>query len=208
MSAQLLQGQKLQAIGQLAAGIAHEINNPVGYILSNTVTGLEYLKNLERLLEATEQVLRIRPTAKAGKTREDLERLREEIDAPFLLRDFGEAMKDIKEGAERIRDIVKSLKEFTHLDPGDWKPAGLEEIVESAIRLCWNEIKYKAEVKRDFDPVSPVVCHPQQIEQVFVNLLVNAAQALDQKGTIFISIREEEGQAVGSILDTGSGIQP
>jgi PAS domain S-box-containing protein len=208
MSAQLLQGQKLQAIGQLAAGIAHEINNPVGYILSNTVTGLEYLKNLQRLLESTEQVLKIRPTAKAGGLREDLDRLREEIDAPFLLRDFGEAMKDIKEGAERIRDIVKSLREFTHLDPGDWKPAGLEELVESAIRLCWNELKYKAEVNRDFVSVPPVVCHPQQIEQVFVNLLVNAAQALDQKGTIVVSIREEDGQAVVRIRDTGSGIQP
>ncbi|HLF93032.1 MAG TPA: ATP-binding protein, partial [Planctomycetota bacterium] len=145
------------------------------------------------------------PTAPAA---QELERLRREVDLPFLLKDFREAMGDIRGGAERIRDIVKNLREFTHLDPGEWKEADLGATLESAIRLCWNEIKYRAEIRRDFHDLPAAVCHPQQIEQVFVNLLVNAAQAMGNKGEIHLSIRREGDCAVIRIRDTGCGIAP
>ncbi len=204
LSAQLLQGQKLQAIGHLSVGIAHEINNPVGFILSNLGTIREYLGDLKRLLEAALEAAG--EEERKDPARKALERLRRELDAPYLLEDFGKALDETRQGAERIRDIVKSLREFSHVDDGELRPADLNECIENSLRLVWNELKYSAQVRRDYGPVPPVPCHPQRLGQVFVNLLVNAAQALGGKGEIAVSTRVEGDEAVVRIRDTGCGI--
>jgi PAS domain S-box-containing protein len=209
MSSQLLQGQKLQAIGQLAAGIAHEINNPVGFILSNLTTLLEYSRGLSRLLRAA---LSLAEQAGAGKDclleLAEFNRIRREIDAEFIAGDLEPALEQSRQGAERIRDIVKNLKEFTHADVGDVKAVDLASCLEGALRLCWNEIKYKATVQKDYAGIPPVRGVPLRLEQVFMNLFVNAAQAIEKKGEIRISIRREGEQAVVRVRDTGCGIPP
>ncbi|HEX7901720.1 MAG TPA: ATP-binding protein [Planctomycetota bacterium] len=196
LTAQLLQGQKLQAIGQLSAGIAHEINNPVGYILSNLTALKEYLADLSRLLRAGQ------------KADPALERPRVEIDAEFMLDDFGKALEETREGAERIRDIVRGLRDFSHADEGERMNADLRELIEDSLRICWNELKYKADVKRDYGYAGPVPCYPRRVGQVFVNLLVNAAQAIEERGEIRVSTRAEGGWAEIRVRDTGRGISP
>jgi signal transduction histidine kinase/CheY-like chemotaxis protein len=204
LSESLLQGQKLQALGQLAAGIAHEINNPVGYILSNLGSIRDYLGDLRGLLEAALEAARsVGPEDEARKA---LDRVRDRIDAPFLLEDFGKAVDETRQGAERIRDIVRSLREFSHVDDGEIRPSDLNEILENSLRLCWNELKYKAEVRRDYGDLPALPCHAQRLSQVFVNLLVNAAQAIAERGAIEVSTRLEGGDAVVSVRDSGCGM--
>lgn len=209
MSVELLQGQKLQAVGQLSAGIAHEINNPLGYILSNLKVLEEYLESLERLLRAALKASRSLPQGGDGRTAlEELEALVRQSDPEFVIDDFRTALTESRQGGEKIRDIVRSLREFSHVDEHDLKGADLNRCVEDALRLCSNELRYKASVHRDLGPLPPVLCYPQQIEQVLVNLLVNAAQAIPERGEITVATRLEEGRAVIRIRDTGCGITP
>jgi PAS domain S-box-containing protein len=209
LQSSMLQGQKLQAIGQLSAGIAHEINNPVGYILSNLNTMGEYCQDLRRLIAAAADA------SGAFEAKRDpsealaaYARLSGEVHADPLLADLSDIVSDCKLGAEKIRDIVRSLREFSHVDPSQLQPTDLNKCLEDSLRICWNEIKYKATVQKDYGKLPLVPCYAQRLGQVFVNLLVNAAQAIDKKGEIRLSTRVEDGQAVIRIRDTGRGIAP
>lgn len=207
LDGQLQQGQKLQAIGQLAAGVAHEINNPVSYILTNVSAIADYFHDLRRLLDATTDGLaRVAGGVDPAAVKAELEALRQEIHADFLLQDLQAAVDDAKEGAGRISEIVKSLKEFSHPDRGELRRADLNRGIETTIRVCWNELKYKAVVLRDYGDIPPVLCYPQRMNQVFMNLLVNAAQAIREKGEIRVSTRHEHGRVVVRIRDNGCGI--
>ncbi len=186
VEATLLQGQRLQAVGELAAGLAHEINTPVGYILSNLATMQEYRDDLVRAF---------RDGAKG-------------IDVPFLLEDFGAAARDCRQGAERIRDLVKGLREFLQADPGDRGPADVQACLENALRLCWNELKYKVELVKDYLPMPAVRGPGRRLEQVFVNLLVNAGQAIEKRGRIHLGLRLEDGRVAVRVRDTGGGMSP
>jgi two-component system NtrC family sensor kinase len=200
---QLLHGQKLQALGQLAAGVAHEINNPTSYILSNLGTLQEYFQDLERYVKAMEEVVGKLPESPE---RARLKRLRGELKIDSLLEDYGPSVGDCRHGAERIRDIVKTLREFSHPDDLEIVDADLKAILESSVRLCWNELKYKVRLETEIEEMPPLRCNPRQMEQVFINLLVNAAQAIPEKGTIWLSARRDGEAAVIRIRDSGSGI--
>jgi two-component system, NtrC family, sensor kinase len=209
MLSRLLQGQKIQAVGQLAAGIAHEINNPVGWTLSNLSVLSEYLEELERLQQATNRSIdQVAAGADAGQVGKDLAKMKNDIGPEALMADFRNALTDCKKGAERIRDIVRNLREFSHIDEGQLKPADPKVLLENSIQLCANELKYKATLHRDYGEVPPVWCYPQQIEQLLVNLLVNAAQSFQERGDIHIRSRGENGFALIQIRDTGCGIAP
>ncbi|HXG59909.1 MAG TPA: ATP-binding protein [Planctomycetota bacterium] len=208
MFVQLLRGQKLQAIGQLAAGVAHEINNPVGWILSNLGALERYAGTLERFIRETDALVRSLSGPRAARCKEKFARLRKEIDAEFLLKDLVQAVRDSRDGAVRIRDIVSGLRAFSRPDEREPEKADLSEIVESAIRLCTGELKYKAKVTRSLAPLPKIPCRPREIEQVLINLLVNAAQAISERGEIFVSTSREGDEAVVRIRDTGSGIPP
>jgi PAS domain S-box-containing protein len=210
LSAQMLQGQKLQAIGQLSAGIAHEINNPVGYILSNLNTMGEYCQDLRRLLKVATAAAAA--SEKGGDPTEPLKefrRLAADVHAEHLIADLGDVVSDCKLGGEKIRDIVRSLREFSHVDEGELRPTDLNKCLEDALRICWNELKYKAEVTKDYQKDLPLVPgYPQRLGQVFINLLVNAGQAIDKRGRVFLSTRVEGDHAVVRVKDTGRGIAP
>lgn len=196
---QLLQSEKLASIGQLAAGVAHEINNPVGFISSNLGSLRHYVGTLFGVLDAYDQ-------AADPATRAKLEPLRRAADLDFLKEDLVSLLKESEEGIERIKRIVQDLRDFSHVDEGAWQEADLNKGMESTLNMVWNELKYKAAVVREYGQLPPVRCLPGQINQVFMNLLVNAAQAIDKKGTITVRSGVEGDQVWTEVEDTGCGI--
>jgi len=192
---QLLQSEKMAAIGQLAAGVAHEINNPVGFVNSNLGTLKTYVGRLLDVIAAYEggDAAVIAATRKSA----DLEFLREDV--PSLL-------AESQEGLSRVTKIVQDLKDFSHVDHAGHEPADLNAAMESTLNVVWNELKYKAEVIRELGDIPPVDCVPAQINQVFMNLLVNAAQAIPQQGTITVRSGRENSHVWFEVEDSGQGM--
>ena len=218
LALQLHQSQKMEAIGQLAAGIAHEINTPIQYVASNTdflKQGFTDLAQLQKRTMVFLAELQNDPDH-AGDVRA-LRKLAEEIDLEFLTEEIPKALEANTEGLERIAVIVRSMREFAHPGHEEKQPVDLNKIIENTVTVARNEWKYVAEVKTDLDPNLPLVsCVSNDIKQAILNIVVNAAQAIaevvtegvDQKGTIKISTRQEGPFALISISDTGPGIPP
>jgi len=182
---QLMQSEKLASIGQLAAGVAHEINNPVGYVFSNFGTLEKYLEDLFRMLAAYEQAEgQLAGTPVAAQ----LAALRHEIDLDYLKDDVPTLMAESREGITRVRKIVQDLKDFSHVDARqEWEWTDLHKGIDSTLNIVNNEIKYKAEVVKQYGTLPEVMCLPSELNQVFMNLLVNAAHAVNrERGTITI----------------------
>lgn len=212
--AQMLQSEKMASIGQLAAGVAHEINNPTGFVSSNLKTLTDYQEDISELIEKYHDLIdKIDIEGQQGNISEQilesvnkLKKFENDIDIEFLMEDISDLIGDCREGTDRIKKIVIDLKDFAH--PGEDK-AQLTDInvgLESTLNVVNNEIKYKATVHKDFANVPAVNGIPQQLNQVFMNILVNAAQAIEKKGDIYITTRAVEENVEVSIADTGSGI--
>ena len=206
---QLLQAEKLAALGQLAAGVAHEINNPIGFVNSNLGTLSGYLKDLLRIVAAYEAVSATQP----GKTKEhdELQALKAELDLDFLRSDAPQLIAESLDGISRVRNIVKDLKNFAHVDASpEWGPANLHECLDSTLNIANHEIKYKAAVVKDYGALPDIECLPSQLNQVFLNLLVNAAQAIPEngQGTITVCTAADGDNVRIEISDTGCGIAP
>ncbi len=201
--AQLLQSEKLASIGQLAAGVAHEINNPVGYVWSNLGTLERYVADLFALLQAYEQM-------EGGKGRtEELEALKAELDLEYLREDVPALLTESKEGLARVKKIVQDLKDFSHADASDeWQWVDLHRGLESTLNIVWNELKYRAEVKKEYGDLPEVECQPSRLNQVFMNLLVNAAQAIEGQGEIRLRTGVQGQEVWVEVSDTGKGIAP
>ncbi len=196
---QLLQSEKMAAIGQLAAGVAHEINNPVGFVNSNLGTLKTYIERLLTLVNAYEE-------AETTGQRNGLAAARKNADLDFLREDLPELVAESQEGLSRVTKIVQDLKDFSRVDQSERQFADLNAALESTLNVVWNELKYKAEVIRELGEIPEVECVPAQINQVFMNLLVNAAQAIERSGRITIRSGEAENAVWFEIEDTGKGM--
>ncbi len=201
---QLLQAEKLASIGQLAAGVAHEINNPIGYVYSNLGTLRDYLSGLTSAIEQLEAVIESKP-----ELRDELASLRRRLDLDYILADVPGLVDESREGISRVRRIVQDLKDFSYAGSGDdWAAVDMQRNLESSINIAWNELKYHTTVVRDYGELPLVECLGAQINQVFLNLLVNAAQAIDGPGTITVRTRLEGDEVCISITDDGPGMPP
>lgn len=209
---QLVQSERLASIGQLAAGVAHEINNPMGYVFSNIGTLERYLGDLFRMLaayEAAEPLLAGTPAA------DELAELRDRIELDYLKDDIPSLMAETAEGVKRVRKIVQDLKDFSRVDQRqDWEWADLHQGLDSTLNIVNNEIKYKADVRREYGRLPEVQCLASELNQVFMNLLVNAAHAIGPaRGTITVRTGTEgpdgEPERVWvEVEDDGCGIAP
>jgi PAS domain S-box-containing protein len=204
---QLLQSEKMASIGQLAAGIAHEINNPIGFVNSNMGTLRTYVETLLQVIDGHEQVLATHAANDALKQR--IGQLRDDADLDFLREDTTALVKESIDGLKRVKDIVQALKDFSHIGETDWQIADLHHGLDSTLNIVSNEIKYKAKVVKEYDPALPQIkCLASQLNQVFMNLLVNAAHAIKESGAIRIRTGHNADSVWVEITDTGCGIPP
>jgi len=204
---QLLQSEKMASIGQLAAGIAHELNNPIGFVHSNLGTLEGYLRDIMEIIDAYAEALagELEPAI----NRKKLDDLREERDFAFVRQDIGQLLSESKDGLARVRKIVQDLKSFSHVSEQDWQWADLHQGLDSTLNIVWNELKYKCQVVKEYGDLPKVYCLISQLNQVFMNLLVNASHAIETKGTITIRTARRGEDAVSiEISDTGKGIAP
>lgn len=211
--AQILQQEKMASIGVLAAGIAHEINNPVGYINSNLEVLQENVKDITSYIRSLEDLF-------PSLTRRDLkdpapqtvvqqvQQIRSGMRIDDVFQDIEEIVSESKQGLDRIKRIIIDLKKFSHTDENKMELADLNQEIESTLNIVANELKYKAKVVKELGPIPSIECFPHQLNQVFMNILVNAAQALEEQGTITIRTLVKDNFIYITIQDTGSGIAP
>lgn len=208
---QLVQSEKMASIGQLAAGIAHEINNPTGFVSSNIKTLEDYIKDIKTIIMAYDEVLKCCNKVSDPDVIEKIKKVEDEkqaIDLPFILNDVDQIIHETMDGVKRIGKIVKDLREFSHSGSDKPEYSNINKCIESTLNIVWNELKYKAEVVTVYGDIPDIICYPQQLNQVFMNLLVNAAQAIKEKGAIKITTMFENGFVVVEISDSGEGIPP
>jgi PAS domain S-box-containing protein len=215
---QVLQTEKMASIGQLAAGVAHEINNPMGFIHANLFQMEEYLADLRRLCEEAAELQRVAAKDGSPEARAAAARFADaaaELDADYLLQDFAKALRESLEGSERIRHIVQDLRSFSHRDDGTFVEADLIQCLDSTAHIVWTMMKHSVVLRKDYDALPPVRCLPMQLQQVFMNLIVNAYQAIEERvrqrgGPGEIVLRaERRGDAVAiAVSDDGVGIPP
>ncbi|BBB60585.1 hypothetical protein UNDKW_2312 [Undibacterium sp. KW1] len=203
---QLLQSEKMASVGQLAAGIAHEINNPIGFINSNIGSLHNYVEKLLEVIGGYEDL--IPQSLSESQAHCKMNEIRERADLDFLKDDIQDLVQESMDGLKRVKDIVQSLKDFSHVGETDWQEADIHHGIDSTLNIVKNEIKYKANVVKEYGQLPPVKCIISQVNQVIMNLLVNASHAIKEKGIIKVSTGCEKDLIWIKVLDTGSGISP
>lgn len=191
----LYSSEKLAAVGQLAAGVAHEINNPIGFMLSNLRTAASYVSLLQ---EIGAEVRRRDWGALDAKWRAE--------DMDFVLSDFQSLLDESMSGAQRVAKIVVALKDFSQVDVAEWQQADLNQLIQTVVTVAGPVLGTAIPIVLDLQPVPSVRCHPGNMNQLMLNLLTNAAQALETSGQITLSSRLEDNQVVMRVSDTGKGI--
>ncbi len=201
---QLLQSEKMASIGLLAAGVAHEINNPVGYVHSNLGSLQKYTEDLFRVLHAYEAAEQLVEDNRISF--ENIHSIKKQVGTEFLETDIAELIKESLGGVRRVRDIVQNLKDFSHVDEAEWQVVDLHKGLDSTLKIAHNEIKYKATVIKEYSDIPPVECLASQLNQVFMNLLVNAAQAIETQGIITVRTGIKDDWVWIEVSDNGKGI--
>lgn len=202
---QLLQSEKMASVGHLAAGVAHEINNPIGYVYSNLSTLSEYVSELLEILDCYAQ---LEPMINSDhQVIADIKQLKDKYDLEYLREDLFNLVAESREGMSRVKVIIQSLKDFSHVDRPEWELTDIHRGINSTLNIISNEIKYKATVVKNYGEIPEIECHPGQINQVFMNLLVNAAHAIEETGHITITTSIEDKSVKIIVQDDGSGIE-
>jgi signal transduction histidine kinase len=210
---QLAQAEKMASLGELAAGVAHEINNPIAYINANLGSLRDYVNDLIKLLGCYQQA---EAFIEDDSTRRQLTDIQQSIDLPFLKDDIQQLIQDSLSGSERVQQIVSDLKVFSQPQQSEWQQLRIDECIHSVLNIITNEIKYKAEVSLELAETPPIDCIITQIYQVMTNILVNAAQAIEKHGQITITTEnaaqcpfDQKLPAPGILInvqDSGSGM--
>lgn len=207
---QLIRQEKMASLGQLAAGVAHEINNPVGFVSSNLQMLQHYVSDLRGYVERTEPLIREMRSPSVGdglrRSADELCTWVEKVDLTQTLGDAHQSLIESIDGLNRVKKIVSALREFSHADQDDPALADLNEGLESTINIVWNELKYKVTLHRSYGELPKVHCYPHQLNQVFMNLLVNAGQAIAQKGEVWVKTWADSNRVYVDVRDTGAGI--
>ena len=208
---QLVQSEKLASIGQLAAGVAHEINNPVGFISNNMELLAQYVSEYTKILRMVEGLKKSVGEADIEKAKaiiEDINQFEQEIQLDHVINDTDNLLKHNQRGIERIQKIVMDLRTFAREGNDTMELVKIEEVIDSIVSIVHNELKYKAELKKNYGETPLVKCNTQRLGQVFINLLVNATHAIEEKGTIEIKTYQQDKYLCIDVSDTGKGIPP
>ena len=212
LTQRLTQSEKLAALGQLSAGVAHEINNPIAFVASNIST-------LQKYLEIYEQILDAQPIGEGlsvdalRSALESVKSLKLQLQYDYVKGDVHPLMSETREGLERVQNIIQDLKNFSRTDVQlTWQMANINHGIESTLNIVNHEFKYKAELVLELAPLPDIQCVPSQLNQVFLNLIVNASQAMDESKRGVLSIRsgvsQDESHVWVEVQDTGCGIAP
>lgn len=220
---QLLQAEKMSSLGQMVAGIAHEVNTPLGFVKNSLTLLSRNQQEIESLLEKQHQLAEALVDGDAEHVERHIAEAFEaakELDENEVLEDSRKMLEHSKIGIERIEELVINLKNFSRLDESAFKLSDINEGIDSTLVIAHNAIKHKAEIIKDYAPDLKAECYPSQLNQVFLNLIMNAAQAIQEKGTIKITTQYEaepnvianekadRKYAVIKIADSGKGISP
>lgn len=198
---QLVQSEKMASVGQLTAGIAHEINNPINFVSSNVGPLKRDVADILNVLEHYAEAAR-----NSDNGFEKVEKLKKDLDFEFVIQEINNLLKGIEEGARRTTDIVRGLRNFSRLDEDEQKLADIQHGIESTLLVLKNELKNKVEVETEFANIPQILCYPGKLNQVFLNILQNANQAIETTGVIKITTSMDKNWVYISIKDNGRGM--
>ncbi len=204
--AKLLQAEKLASIGQLSAGIAHEINNPISFVHSNAHSLSKYIDTYQELLGMYRMAFEAGPEEMAA-TKDKIAAYEAAEDIDFVTEDINTLITDTIDGTVRVQEIVKGLRDFSHTNHDTKMPCDVIECTESTLRILTAELKNRCRVITEFEPIPPVLANRGELNQVIMNLLVNAGQSMDEFGEVLVTTKVQGDRVVLSIKDNGKGIE-